>query len=207
MRKDAMRRWVCGSLAALPMLAGCAQMGPLKVFPQEGRRANAAFVDDAIKHGATSCRYNLEDTLYHALGDRKTTGVARYPQGEAARRPSTGLHVTTYANGDQAHLQWVVGPDGSGNCSVYWTETRYWPHSCEAVIKQHDRYAALATQDLGEDASGSILLVGDMQILLTPVSRHGCLVTESDIGWRTDPDDKARDWIKQDHGYDPGAMP
>ena len=186
-------------------LAGCAAGGgPLKVYPDKGERVGQGIIADALANGATSCRYNLEDVVIHAIGDRNSDGVAIYPKGDAARRPFSGLYVTEYPNGDRSNLQFSVGPDASGFCSVSWTETRYWRHSCEKVVSQHEGYEELSRSNVG----ASVLLSdgGTLQVLLTDASGSGCLVTESDMAWRIDPDEAARAWIKADHGYDPAIV-
>jgi hypothetical protein len=154
--------------------------------------------------GATTCRYNLEDLIVHALGDRDRDGFTTYPIGAEANRPSAGIYVTKYPNGDESHLQWVVGPDASGYCTLYWTESRHWKQTCAKVLARYEGDEWGTPQSLG----GSTLLVGrqekgnGLRVVATPVD-SGCMVTESDMAWRIDPDEKAREWIKADHGYDP----
>jgi hypothetical protein len=198
------------AVTALPLvLVGCSAMGPLKVFPDQGKRVDSFFVDDAVKNGANSCRYNLEDVTIHAVGDRGWAGKAEYPKGDADRRPYTGLYVTKYPNGDQSHLEFVVGKDASGFCTVSTTETRFWNFPCARVMSEHELYANSEREKSGD----SIFLTRTsgkgigLRILLTSLTSHTCLVTESEIAWRTEPDEKARDWIKEDHGYDPAATP
>ncbi|MBU8975891.1 hypothetical protein JI752_007015 [Lysobacter sp. MMG2] len=188
-------------LATLPWLVGFAE-SELKTYPDD--RPNPAIIEEAVARGATSCRYNLEDMLIHALGDREGQGVAFYPVGDEKRRPYMGLYVTTYPNGDQAHLQWVAGPDASGLCALSWTEARHWKQPCKDVVERYVRDRGVQGQPMGE----ATLLTSTspdngLKVVATPAG-DGCLVTESDIAWRLDPDEKAREWIQADHGYDPG---
>ena len=188
-------------LAALPALVGFAD-SELKSYPDE--RPNPAIIQEVVARGATSCRYNLEDLLIHALGDREGDGVAFYPIGDEKRRPSMGMYVTTYPNGEQSHLQWMAGPDASGYCSLYWTESRNWKQPCKDVIETYVRERGVSAQAMGE---GTLLTSASpnnsLKVVATPAG-EGCLVTESDIAWRIDPDESAREWIQADHGYDPG---
>jgi hypothetical protein len=185
---------------------GCTAIGPLQTLPENGTKIDSFFVDDAIRNGASSCRYNLEDVIIHSIGNREWSGRSNYPKGDANRRPYTGLYVTKYSNGDQSHLQFVVGKDASGFCTVFTTETRYWHFSCDRVIREHKRYAA------GDrtQSENSIVLTkpsSGLRILLTELTTRSCLVTESDIAWRLEPDQNAREWIRKEHGYDPDANP
>jgi hypothetical protein len=177
--------------------------GPLKTYPEAGKRIGQGTIEDAVAHGATSCRYNLEDLVVHAIGGRDSDGVATYPTGDAARRPFSAIYATKYSNGETANVQMSVGPDASGFCSVSWTESRFWKNSCSEVIAVQERYGALNRSKLGD----SILLSDDgtLRVLMSDVPNSGCLVTESDVAWRIDPDEAARTWILEDHGYDPAA--
>lgn len=184
-------------------------MGELKYYPDQGQRVDPAFVADALRNGAVSCRYNLEDAVIHAIGDRKWSGNAEYPEANADKRPFSGLYATEYPDGGQSHLQLVIGKDASGLCTESWTETRFWRFSCDRVISAHERYSGAERTEVGD----SVLLTsksgeeGGFRILLTPLSKRKCLVTESDIAWRMGPDSEAKEWIKQDHGYDPDTIP
>lgn len=186
----------------LPLLVGFDEV-ELKTYPRS--RPDLHIVDEAVARGATSCRFNLEDLVIHAIGDRQIDGLATYPVGAEQTRPSMGTYVTTYPNGDQSHLQWVAGPDASGLCTLYWSESRYWKQSCPEVLAGYDRDEWTGPQPVG----ASTLLVGvqekgnGLRVLATPVG-SGCMVTESEVAWRIDPDREAREWIKADHGYDPG---
>jgi hypothetical protein len=183
-------------------VVGCASPGELKSLPKAGSRVGTELVQDAIANGATSCRYNLEDLLVHAMGDRRSEGVVNYPAEDIQRRPFSGSYVTTYQNGDRSNLQFVVGKDASGFCFLYWSETRFWNKSCEAMGAMYrDDRRTLSTSRIGS----SLVLSGDktVMVLLNPLSSSSCLVTESDTAWRIDTDEAARQWIKEDHGYDP----
>lgn len=189
-------------LAALPCLAGFGG-GDLKTYPDG--RINPSIIEDVVSRGATSCRYNLEDLLIHAMGNRGWDGVAFYPIGDEKRRPSTGIYVTTYPDGSQSHLQWLAGPDASGMCALYWTESRFWKEPCDVVVEKYVRERDMTSMPMGEEK----LLIGKtpdngIKVMTTSVG-DGCLVTESDVAWRVDPDEKAREWIKEEHGYDPGT--
>lgn len=189
-------------LTALPWLAGFGG-GDLEKYPDG--RINPSIIEDVVSRGATSCRYNLEDLLNHAMGNRDWDGVAFYPVGDEKRRPATGIYVTTYPDGSQSHLQWVAGPDASGMCALYWTESRFWKEPCDSVAETYIRERHLTPMPMGSE---KLLIPAEgepssLKVVTTSVA-DGSLVTESDIAWRVDPDEKAREWIKEDHGYDPG---
>lgn len=196
-------------VAILVGLSACARIGDLKYYPEQGQRVDSSFVDDALRNGATSCRYNLEDMAIHAIGDRGWSGNARYPEVDADKRPLAGLYVTKYPDGDQSHLQWVIGKDASGFCSEFWTETRFWKFSCDRVIRTHERYSSADRTQAGDSILldiGSGKAIG-LRVLLTPLTKRTCLVTEAEMTLRSDPDSKAREWIEEDHGYDPDSPP
>jgi len=189
-------------LAALPWLVGFD--GPdLKTYPDG--RMSPVIIEDVMSRGATSCRYNLEELLLHAIGNRDFDGVAFYPVGDEKRRPAMGVYVTTYPDGGKAHLQWMAGLDASGMCALYWTESRFWKDSCDVVVEKYVRERDMTSMPMGEET----LLIGKtpdngIKVMATSAG-DGCLVTESDVAWRVDPDEKAREWIKEEHGYDPGS--
>lgn len=155
-----------------------------------------------VESGATACRYNVEDMLVHATAEvTAAVGQMHLPEADVERRPSSAMYVLTRADGATSHLQVSFGKDASGFCSLQWSDTRVWNRSC--AYKQADYLAngRLKAEQLGQ----STVLTGEraVGILLTPLSKRRCLVTEFDAAWRIDPDEAARDWIKEDHGYDP----
>ena len=182
---------------------GCTTPGALKSIPDA--RVGEDILRDAIAMGATACRYNLEDMLAHAIGDAKAQGGGRYPIEDIERRPFAGSYVTTYENGDRAHLQIVAGKDASGFCTLFWNETRFWKQPCGDVAAMYQDGVARDVHAIGD----STMLSGDrmLHVLLTPLPGSNCLVTESDAAWRIHPDEAAREWIRDDRGYDPAELP
>jgi hypothetical protein len=148
-----------------------------------------------------SCRFNLEDAFLHALGERRAEGVALYPEVDKDKRPLSGLYLVYHDGKVRGHLQVTAGVDASGLCTVEWTESYVSNERCShysSGLPEHDTYKPLSFGN-----SNYLPSKGSFRTLLTPLPHGRCLVTETDIAWRVDPDIEARKWIQEEHHYDP----